>query len=255
MSSETRRVTLMTKNPLSKLLELVAFDQKQVHMEREIAKLQEELDQDNKETTLCQVALERAKKHAHDSRKDVDSKELEMKALDHEEKDKRNRLDASRDQRQYNSLAKEIEVVQKKQHALEEHLVAAWKNYEQAEQEFVSKKEYCDKKLISLNTVIIEKMQQIEALRQQLKEQLTMRDEKKQGIKPELLEKYDAMYKQVSNPVVPLINSSCSACFYQVTQHILHELRRGKLAQCTYCFRFLYYPSEESAEKIENSES
>ncbi len=238
----------MTENPLSKLLDLVEFDQKLVAMEREIEKLKQELAHDKKESELCQVALNCAKKYVHDSRKEVDSKELEMKSLDQEGKDKRKRLDSATNQREYDSLAREIDAVKKKQHEREEDLLDAWKNFEHAEQELASKKEYCDKKMTSLDTVIAEKMQRIEQLQGQFDGQQKAREEKKQGSKPGLLEKYDTMYKQVSNPVVPVNNASCSACFYQVTQQTLFDLRRGKLIQCTYCFRFLFYPREQAAE-------
>lgn len=241
----------MTGNPLSTLIDLVAFDQITVAMEREIEKIQQELIKDNQEVTLCNVALDRSKEHAHTSRKEVDAKEFEMKTLDQEEKNKRKRLDTAANKREYDALAKEIEMIKKKQHNLEQDLLTSWKKFENAEQDLQSKKEFCQEKVTSLNTVIVEKMQHVEVLKQKFQKHRALREEKMKGIPAELLEKYSTMYKQVSDPVVPIRDSSCSACFYQVTQQTFYDLKRGRLLQCKHCFRFLYYPPDEIAEIIE----
>jgi predicted nucleic acid-binding Zn-ribbon protein len=57
------------------------------------------------------------------------------------------------------------------------------------------------------------------------------------------LEKYAIMRTKVTDPVVPVINNSCSACFYDVIGQDLQELRKKKLLQCKECYRFLYLDS------------
>ena len=234
----------MSENPLQKLIDLVNFDQELLSIQGDIDKLQEELEHDNKEMSECRVGLEKMQKFFNEARKEVDSTELEMKTLDQEEKDRVKRLDAAANQREYESTSKEIERLKKKQHDLEEELLGAWKKFEHAESGLSERKDYCDKKMTSLNTVITEKMQRIQELKDQLATNQQGRPEKMKGIPEELLEKYATMYKQVANPVVPVADGSCTACFYQVTKQTLYDLKHGRLIQCKDCFRFLFYPPE-----------
>ncbi|MEX0940901.1 MAG: hypothetical protein WDZ41_06095 [Candidatus Babeliales bacterium] len=237
----------MNENPLQRLISLVTFDQELLSIQRNIEILQKELEKSQDEMQLCQVALERAKIHRRDIRKEVDIKELTMKELDDLEKTKRLQQDAASNQREYESLAKEIQQLKKKQHDLEEDLIGAWKKLEQAEQDLKTKQEFCDAKMTSLDTVMAEKMKKVEQLQTEYKQRQEQRDEKLKGIPEELLEKYHTMHKQVSNPIIPVAQNSCSACFYPVTKQDLADLKRGKLLQCKDCFRFLYYPVETLA--------
>jgi predicted nucleic acid-binding Zn-ribbon protein len=234
----------MNENPLSKLLDLVNFDQELLSIQSKIDKLKLELEHDNKEMYECKIGLVRVEKGAFEAKKIVDNFELEMKSLDQEEKDRIKKLEASSNQREYESLNKEIEQLKKKQHDLEEELLAAWKKLEHENAELKNRQDYCDKKMTSLNTVIEEKMQKITQLKEQLSEQQKGRHEKMKSIPDELLEKYETMYKKVSNPVIPIAKESCSACFYPITQQMLVDLKHGRLIQCKDCFRFLYYPPE-----------
>lgn len=230
----------MKQFSLQQLIELVNFDQDMVQTEHAIAKLQCEVQDAQQEVTLCQEGLERFKKNKHDLKKEVDKTELEMKTLDQEEKEKRKRMESATNQREYESFSKEAEILKTKQHELEEDLLEKWKKYEHAEVELKERQTFCDATLTSLDTVITEKMQKIAELQDKLESQQKMREQKLAGIPQELLEKYANMYKQISNPVVPVESGSCTACFYSLPQHDLHDLRRKKLLQCKDCFRFLY---------------
>jgi predicted nucleic acid-binding Zn-ribbon protein len=230
----------MNQFSLQKLIDLVEFDQGMVKIEHAIDKLKEEIAVAQKEADLCNEGLDRSKKNKHDLKKEVDATELEMKTLDQDEKEKRRRLDAATNQREYESFSKEVAALQVKQNSLEEELLLKWKKYEHAEVELKERQAFCDEKLISLNTVITEKMRAMDEQQKNLKHHHALREEKLKNIPQELLEKYNVMYKQVSNPVVPVEKESCTACFYPLTQQNMHDLRRRKLLQCRDCFRFLY---------------
>lgn len=68
------------------------------------------------------------------------------------------------------------------------------------------------------------------------------RQSKEQAVPAEWLEKYATMRARVTDPVVPVINGDCSACFYQVSTQDMQQLRHRKLLQCKDCFRLLYLP-------------
>ncbi|MGE0206816.1 MAG: zinc ribbon domain-containing protein, partial [Candidatus Babeliales bacterium] len=201
----------MNQQSLQTLIALVEFDQELLAVERSVEKLQYELEEARKESTLCHEGLDRVQTAKHVYKKEVDLKELEMKTLDQEQKDARKRLDGAANQREYNSVLKEVEALQKKQNILEEELLALWKKYEHAEAEVKERKVECDNRLVSLNTVITEKMQAINSMQEKLAELKKVRDEKVKNVPEELMEKYNAMYKQVANPIVPIGKNSCSA--------------------------------------------
>ena len=66
------------------------------------------------------------------------------------------------------------------------------------------------------------------------------RPEKEKIVPEEWLEKYTIMKAQVSDPVVPITQETCSACFYALTNQDIICARRGRLLQCKGCYRLLY---------------
>ena len=51
---------------------------------------------------------------------------------------------------------------------------------------------------------------------------------------------YTRMRRSVVNPVVPIENGSCSACFESLAAHEISQVARKQLAPCGGCFRFLF---------------
>jgi predicted nucleic acid-binding Zn-ribbon protein len=238
----------MNKNSLQQLIALVQYDQASLLIEKELEKVQEELEKAQKEEFICRESLEKLDEYTKSIHKEVQKKELEMKRLDQEEKEKRKRLETAADRRQFDSLQKEVDILKKEQHDLEEDLLMTWKKYETAQVEHKNKHLFCQEKLTSLDTAIQGIMQKITELEKANIERQAGRAEKLRGIPEDLLEKYSAMYQRVSNPVVPVEKNSCSACFYPLTQQALHDAREGKLLQCKDCFRFLYDPQAHESQ-------
>jgi predicted nucleic acid-binding Zn-ribbon protein len=239
----------MNEYPLSKFIDLIEYDQSIVAAEKEKTALQHDLHKHKNEFDVLQTSLENAKLHLHEVRKEVDVKEREMADLDEQEKRKKERLENATSQREYESLKHEIEAIKKKQHGLEEGLVAVWRAFEIAQKETEEKKTFCVQRSAQLDVVIQEIMKKIEVIDAKIEELLGVRSQKEEGIPGEWLEKYASMRLKVSNPVVPVQNGSCSACFYQVSQKDLAELRKNKLIVCRDCFRLLYLerPSKEAS--------
>ena len=67
-----------------------------------------------------------------------------------------------------------------------------------------------------------------------------------QTLPDEWLGKYEHMRGRVADPVVPVQQDSCSACFYSISSRDLQTLKQGDLLQCKDCYRFLYYKSDEA---------
>jgi predicted nucleic acid-binding Zn-ribbon protein len=54
----------------------------------------------------------------------------------------------------------------------------------------------------------------------------------------------------VADPIVPVFDGSCSACFYAMTGQDMQELYKNKLLQCRGCYRFVYLPQETHKERV-----
>jgi uncharacterized protein len=230
----------MNEFPFQKFIDLVAFDQATNKLEREHIRLEREAEQCKKEILKARVILDESKKRFITSKKEVDAKELEMKELDAKQKEKQKVLDRITNQREVQSVYQEIENLKKKQHDFEEQLLAVWHKLEAANREYSFKKEEIDKQIQELEKSLDDYGSQQKDIKASLEQQYKERPGKEIGLPSEWIEKYEMMRRAVTNPVVPVVNGNCSACFYNLPQQDMAQLRRHVMLQCKECYRFLY---------------
>ena len=72
-----------------------------------------------------------------------------------------------------------------------------------------------------------------------------------EGVPEEWLEKYEVMKGRVPDPAVPIMNGTCSACFYTLSPEDSLSLGRKALLQCKSCFRFIYKLEEKQKDQKE----
>jgi len=243
----------MSKSPLQKFINLIEFDRSVGQAKKEIHKIEEEINSFKVEEALLQQKIERTKKMVHEARKQVDEKELEMKELDQQEKAKKTRLDQVKNQKEYQSIKFEIDAISKQQIEVEVDLLGVWsklektqKEVEQASQEIEPKIKEIKEKIIQFEQKKKEAHQEVDRLVQESKKQ-------QEGVPEEWLEKYEAMKGRVHDPAVPIVNGTCSACFYSLLSEDALLLGRKALLQCKSCFRFIYKPEEKQKEQNENA--
>lgn len=64
------------------------------------------------------------------------------------------------------------------------------------------------------------------------------------SISPEWFTKYQEMKIHIKDPIAPVIQNSCGACFYDVLAQDLSRLKNNAILPCRSCFRFLYCDAE-----------
>lgn len=230
----------MNQTPFEQFIALVQVDQKINGFHSAIADLEKQNAADKKVEESNRVELEKIKTKLHDTRKEVDAKELEMKTLDLQETEKKARLDKVANHKEYQSIKDEIDQLKKAQHALEDLLMTAWNHLETVKREHEHAQQAFEQKSKQLHEQIDQRKQKIAEISGQMGQLAQERVEKEKGIPAEWLEKYVIMRSKVSNPVVPVIDGNCSACFYKVSAPDMQSLRHRKLIQCKDCFRLLY---------------
>ena len=230
----------MAQNPFFSFINLVHFDQQLMKLEKQYKALESTvLSLSQKKVDLEQKLLS-LKNHLHDMQKSVDLQELEMKELEEKEKNEKEKLDQAKNQKEYQCLRKEVEKISEAEHRQESAVVEAWNKLENARRDYEKAQNEIAGTLQGIEQEESEKKQQLQILHEQLDVKRGQRKMKEQGIDENLIEHYDAMRLQVVDPVVPVADSCCGSCFYQISQSDYLALQKLKLLRCKNCYRFLY---------------
>ncbi len=235
----------MTQTPFEQFIMLVQVDQKINSLNATIASLTKENAQIVLQDAANKQALDVMKNKFHDIRKEVDAKELEMKTLDQQEADKKKRLENVANHKEYQSIKSEIDKIKKAQHDLEQVLVDAWNQAELAKKELEGAVKNYEQQEQTANQNKEKNNQHIEQINGEIATLMADRVQKEKGIPEEWLQKYAVMRSRVTDPVVPVVDGSCSACFYKVSAQDMQALKHRKLMQCKDCFRLLYLPEAQ----------
>lgn len=230
----------MNDHPFQFFIDLITLDQEIATIEQSLLKIDNEIAAFIKQQNEAQSFLDAQKKKVHDARKIVDAQELELKSLDAQEKQKKERLDTVTDHKQYQSIKHEIDALKLRQHTNEELLMQAWNTLEVAQKEYEVIEKEQPLKVAVLQQSIEQKNDEIAVLEASLEAKNAERPAKEKVVPAEWLEKYAVMRARVSDPVVSVQRGACSACFTTLTEQDLLFVRRRKLLQCKGCYRLLY---------------
>lgn len=248
----------MAHDPFFAFMNLTLFDKEIVELKGQLSDFEVQISRALEE----KVSLEKLLKNSHDivhkAKKLVDEKELEMKDLDSKEKEEKKKFDKVKNQKEYESVNKELEKISQDQHSKESDLIDSWNRLESSKREYdkLEKKNEEDVKLVE---------EKLEELKQKTAEAEIICQKKIEGrptvvnmVQKEMLERYNIIQGQVLDPVVVVDGDSCSACFYQVPHTDLINLKKRKLLQCKNCYRFLYleeFANKDLSDKISVEES
>lgn len=237
----------MNEYPFQKFIELVAYDQELNKLEQEMNGVSEQLNRLQSNIAVLEKDLQAFKEARDEQKRIVDTKELEMNSLQAEQKAKETKLESITHPKEYQSLMTEITAIKQKQYNFEPELLAAWQQYENAMRLYEAKKKEIDAKIVALNQEYVTTEAKYVELQKKFDEYGQLRPAKTESIPQEWLDKYALMRKSVTNPVVPVAQESCSACFYPVNRQDLIRLQKRQLVPCKACFRFLYLKEAHEA--------
>ncbi len=236
------------QHPLQSFIDLVTFDQELVTLETEVKKLEHEVADAKGKFFQIEQSLEQAKQRVYDARKEVDHKELEMKELEAQRSATKERLENVKNAKEYQAVKSEAEKLKTQQSQLDEVLLGVWQKFEAAQKEQEVLAHDAEKKLAEQKDIQEKKQEKILEIKKVLEERSRARAEREKRVPADWLERYAMMRSRVTDPVVPILQNSCSACFWSVSNQDMLTLKRGALLQCKGCYRFLYIP-KESAEQ------
>lgn len=240
---------MASQNPFKQFLSLVAFDNALHDLQETIKQFQDKKQVLLQKKEELAHAVENLKHQEHEVRKEVDMHELHMKELDQKEQSKKHLLDDINTPKEYTLAKREIEAIRREQHEHEQTLMHAWNTLESVHKSFETKTQELDNTLAQFDNEIAALSEQEHQVQIQYDQKMTERAAHTAGIPEEWLEKYRAMQSRVTDPVVPVEQGSCSACFCDIPEQRLSQLRRHALLQCEGCYRFLYMPDAVESEQ------
>jgi uncharacterized protein len=227
-------------SPFQTFIALIKFDQETLATHQKLEKLNKIIqEQEIKQKDLLS-SLEKAKSTLHNFQKEVHLQELRMKELSEKEKSKKKLLDDTSNQKEYSALKREIDSLKRLQHNFEKELVDSWNKLETAKKEHENIEKDLDLKISEINSTIEKATKDLKETKQLIEQYNKDRLDKEKGVPDEWLQKYNVMHLQVTNPVVPLVGQSCSACFQELTKQDFLDINKNKMMQCKGCFRLLY---------------
>lgn len=230
----------VSENPFYAFVNLVELDQAidQRVIKRE--KLQITIGQAEQRLKEQEAALQFLRTKLHELRKSISAVELEHKALQQQEKQKRTKLDAVNTAKEYAALEQELQVIMQQAQEKEDAIFALWADFEKHEAAVTHQ----EKEIKELQKKIAEEIANIESERKKLSqeiEELTLNRSKYLHTAPEeFVAKYESMRESIKNPIVPVYENNCSACATQIMHADLMQLRRHVIVPCKTCYRLLY---------------
>jgi predicted nucleic acid-binding Zn-ribbon protein len=230
----------MSEHRFASLFDLVAFDQTILSVEKKViacAEIVKDLGQTRQELYDRSTSL---KNQVHDVQKQIDMLELDMKALDAREMAIKKQLEIIHSFKEYNPLKAELDVVHKDQEGIEQKLLMAWNKFEQLQQEFKIYNDSLGERIAVIDEKTSVVMQEQTELAQLLQGYVAQRETYEQKVPAEWRDKYLMMRARVPDPVVAIVDGSCSVCFNYVTPQDALRIKRGALVQCKGCYRLLY---------------
>jgi predicted nucleic acid-binding Zn-ribbon protein len=233
----------LSGNGFKFLLDLVDLDQSIRSAQKKYDALELDLQKAQQEKQALFDYQEHLKKNVHDVRKEVDLLELDMKALDTRESQKRKQLDTSHSVKEYNSYKAELDTIHQEQQKIEQDLLAVWNNLEQTQATLKTYTQGLDNQVLLSENNIQALLQEKHVIGQNISQLIEQRPAYEQNVPPEWLEKYMMMRTKVDDPVVPIADSACSVCFNHITNQDFLRITRGALMQCKGCYRLLYTPN------------
>jgi predicted nucleic acid-binding Zn-ribbon protein len=231
----------MNEQKLKNFIALVTFDQS-------LTDIAQKVQTSNSTTQKFQTQLQQLEKdleiRAHKKSEietQLHEQELKVKELQDQESHLIVSSQSVATAHEYDAANKEIDRVKFNRDQQEQKMMqminkvaAAQKEYQTFHDTYQTDKE-------KLLVLIDQEKNTVKSLHDQMEQLHQQRQSKLLDIPQEWLDVYETMRGRVNNPVVPVNQDSCSACFYFMAARDIQLLKNQGLLQCKDCYRFLYH--------------
>ncbi len=234
---------------LWQLIKKVAdYDKELITIDRNLTTIKEGMEKDQQQLASSNALITEKQKNLFILQKDYQLKDLEAQDLKAAEDKKRVQLDHVNDQKEYKAFEKEIATIAQKRSVLEEQILKQMYSLDTLKKEIETLASSQGAQIEKIKCDISAKNDNINHLAQKRAEIFTSREDAMQRIPDEWKTQYERMRHSVQDPIVPINNTSCSACFYNIPLPDIAKLKKSQLILCRNCFRFLYCDEDQTKE-------
>ena len=231
---------MMTSPLWERILALIMVDQAYQALACRIANMQKNIETytEKKDFSHAQIDALHTTQQAIEKR--IKDLEIQIDEISQQERHKQQQERAIVHHKAAESLKKELATLAQERMMYENELLIAWHEYDQAGAQYKTAQAQQHETQEEIYKAIEALEQEIATTEQQLATHKTAYLSQLQQLPEEWQKRYQEMRNKVDNPLVPLIQKSCSACFYQVLPQDLARLERNALLPCRNCYRYLY---------------
>jgi predicted nucleic acid-binding Zn-ribbon protein len=235
------------------LKNLVEIDQQIKKFNQKIKHSEKILKKDQLFIPNLQTQQEEQETELTNAKKNGSEQEIVAKEIREKESKEKKVLEKITNEKEYKAFEKELKTITQQRIEQEDLLVKAWHNLETVEKKVAEKKEEILQKIKQLEEGIQAQVETLKDLNNQKETVVKNRQEALKIIPEEWLNKYERMIHRVSDPIVPVMGESCSACYYTILRQDLQKLKKSGVLPCRNCYRFLYYNEKEEEENKKES--
>ena len=223
------------------LTELINSQQELKDLAKKRVTLRTQIDEKREAIAEAASMLSEKREHKKTLRKEIDGLELQGKELEETEKSKKAAYETLSGQKELEAIEKELATLGSAQEDQEEKLVAAWQAHETTEKELADLESTLKEQVGSVEQEIVTLEAQFAGLDKQEADFNAGQAEKFAAL-PQLWQtRYQQMKGRIEDPIIPVLDSTCSKCFYLVLAKDLTRIRKGDVLPCRNCYRYLYY--------------
>jgi predicted nucleic acid-binding Zn-ribbon protein len=217
----------MVENPFYAFVYLVELDQSIDRLHTQYAKLTKQIAHAQQRLQQQEDLLKLSRGALQELRKTISHLELEHKALQAQEQQKRRKLEAVNTAKEYTALEHELQIIVQQGQEKEEAIV------QREESALIPIRATIAEEICTIQDAQQDSMQEVEKLN-------TQRSQYVQSAPEDFVTRYESMRQSLKNPVVPVIENTCSACATHIVAGDLLQLRRHVIVPCKSCYRLLY---------------
>lgn len=230
----------MNAQKLKNFIELVTFDQtffdleqKKISAQSAIARLESKI-QELKQKIDQQLLKKR------DIQKQLHEQELKVQELQEQETARAKTVQEVTSPKEQEAASKELEFIKLARNEQEQRMIQMMNKVALSQKESETVLQNFAQEEAALQALIVQEKTVLEDVESNISQLQNARQNKMNDIPQDWLNTYEMMRGRVSNPVVPVLQDSCTACFYFMSARDKQLLHQNSLLQCKDCYRFLY---------------
>ena len=231
----------MNEQKLKNLIELVTFDQTLNALEHRITLSDSTMKELQHQLQLLEQQLQQHGTKQAEAQKQLADQELKVKELQDQESHQSQLSNAVASTKEYEAANKETERIKFDRNLQEQRMMNMINKMTAINKDYETFQAHCAAEKTKVLELIAQEEAAVKEVAVQLANLQKDRQTKISDIPAEWLNTYETMRGRVANPVVPVVQDSCSACFYFMSARDSQALRQQGLLQCKDCFRFLYH--------------